>query len=853
MPSGIQYLETLGVRVFMESSNFVTGAAKVKQETLSLEQQILKTSAKLTALQAVTNPTAGQTRQIARLTDQLEKLKQQAIAVKASMYALGTAAIGIPLLTISTLAVKNFATLDDAIHKTMATMADYQLKYKDVLMTSSLQLSTGTPTKAVGIAGAFEEFAHTGHSFAEAHVMMDTAQKASVVSGMNVVDVVRTLTAAQRNLGMEFENSEDKIRNFVQLADMVTKGSQMAATSWDVFAKGLADPKLGSAVRGMGMDPNDVGALVLAYAEMGFNSKNSSRSGIGIANLYREISKSASLPQFSKVWQAAGMNPLDQYGNIKKPSDLILTLAERLNGLSDSSRKVITDGIGFTRMSDNFVAALMNIDGKGMSAAGMIKFFTEGLHEANGALENSYQVRMKAFNKQMEVLWNNISNVATIFGGTLAPVLEKVGQGLNYLLEGFMQLNPFYQKMIVISTLAVSFSMLAVSIALLVNQLKQLVIVKTLLSVVTGTFGTVFKTVWSGISTALFFRIPFWSGLARGIAWVGTSIAGLFTGTLTLGGIIASIGAGLSAMLAGFMAILPIVLAVAAAIAVIYALYKTGTLNEIWEGTKNGFGGLAGIMYNYSENWKILMDFMGDSWSSTLKRMFQELSYFFLNIVASALVSVKIMAEDAYFKLRTAKVTYNGVGGFKVTTPPEDLWYDKNLDTYYGTVNGQRRAFDPTSELKYAYENDPANSMQRKLDLEAQKRMETPFKGMNVIGLPKFNTALPKAEDWSKLTDNMFPFKDAGGAGGPMPDMGMSTRPHEFVEMPQARFMIGGEASIDDGFTRIDKRLQELIQAVKESRLPQKPEDAGHPGKTPHSPNPAHVPNAQRFPIKNHN
>lgn len=861
MPTGVQYLESLGVRVFMDSTNFISGAAKVRMETdktlSSIEARIAKAHAKIQTLNNTVGPLSQkQIHQIELLKVSIVQLEQSAIKAKAAMYAFGTAAIGIPLLTASAAAVKNFATLDDAIHKSMATMQDYQMKYKDVLMEASIALSTGTPTKAAAFGEGFGEGAHTGHSIAESAVLLDTAQKASVVSGLTLVDTFKVMSQAQRNLGMEFENTEDRIRNFEQLADMITKGSQVAATSWEVFARGLADPKLGQAVRGMHMDPNQVGSVVLAYSQMGINSKNSSRSGVGLANFYRELQKSSALPQFAKVWQAENMNVLNEYGNLKKMSEIIGILANRLNGLSDAQKKGITDGLGFTRMSDAFMNTLLAVDSTGMSAAGMIMFFDEQLKESAGTLDKSYAVSIKSFNNQMHILWNNVTNASIAFGIYLAPAIELVAKGLNYLLEGFLRMNPVLRGLIAVSILAVSFTLLGVSISLLVYQISKITIVAAIFSKTWAILSFSVKGLWS----ILTFGIPLMGYIAAGFKSMGVAIAYLFTGAWTLGGVFASISAGIWAAITGFIAVLPVILGIAAAIALIYVLYRTGALTSIWESAKTGFGGLAGILYNFSENWKILVDFMGDSWHKVIWQMFKEFSYFFLSLVAQAGVGLKMMFEDAWHAAHRKIIGVSNLEtlAYRAADASEKLRYDPKYNLFAGTDAAGKEKYFPESLndlLKYELENNPKFSQQRKLDLMVSKRLETPFAGRDVIGLPQFKTNLPEAPDWTKLKDKLYPMKDVGGFGeNGLPDTFNAARAHEFVEMPQARFIIQGpERSPGDekGFLMVDKRLQELIQATKENRPGEHSVDQNHPAKTPHAGNPAAASKHNQFPIHN--
>lgn len=720
---------------------------------------------------------------------------------------IGAAAVFLPIAAVARFGIREFENFDEAIHKSMARMDTTSQSLKYYIEMQSLALAGSGVADPQKIAESYGLITSAGYSAAEATKMLAINQKLALVGNMDFIHTGDKMMTIQRNFGLATDDVTETMQNYTRVADILARASQIGHVSVEQLIETLSNPKLGASVKTYGKSIEEIAAMATVFANGGMTGN---RSGVGIFNLYREIS--SAMQQKPAAFQRLGINPYDDKGNFKDAAEMIHLLEQRFQGYSDKQKAATLTAAGFTRISVAQTQALI-----GTSAA--LELYNEEYKNAKGSLDSQYITRMQSFLQVMNHMWNQLRVLGILIGTVVAPYLKGLSIAISWVLAAVLNLNPSLR------------TFLAYTLGLMV--IITLVGVMIKLAAAFGAFSGILAVLKVGMGT---FSVIL-AATRVAILWLSTTMwssvpayASMIAGTHTLSGALA--GLGISARGLAILAYLGPPLMVLAAAMLILGSFMG--FDRLWESAKTGFGGLYGLMANFSENWKILVDFMGESWGAQFKGMISNFKQFLDDMDEVARIKMRHRVEDAAFKV--APMVNNQLQGL--------------VDTFGGVSRTPPAPIDPSLTQKRQMELNYIEDLKKGTNLAqamlAQKK--------DITGLPKFNTSTvdTAALNYEEILKRIgFPGGLPGGGLGDILNGGMG-HDHAFTEFHPSRMMIDSNMEISSSkdvaellgetngyLSRIENAILTGIQTNRDT-IPSAPgEHSGMHGHT--GPNPAHA------------
>ena len=391
----------------MEYQELEREIVKAKAEQKNFEKQLRQlSSVKLTAL-------GEQFKQIGS--------KMMDAGKTLSMYVTA------PLTAVGVAGAKSFAEVDKTMQLTNSTMGNTaeQAEMLNQAMKDAAANSTYGMSEA---ATATLNFARAGLTAEEAAAALAPAMNLAAGEGGNLDTVSAGLVATINGFGGSFDEATNYADVFANACNNSALDIDSLATSMSVAA-----PIFSAA----GYSVNDAALYMGVMANKGIEASvaaNSLKTGFA-----RLVGGSA---EVQNQLDALGVSIVNADGSMKDTVTIQKELHEAFAGLSESEQIAAASTIfGKNQMSSWL--ALINTAPEDVNA------LSDALDE-EGTTAEMAEAMMSGFGGSLEKLKSSVDVAKTSLGEALAPIILKVAEGIQKLVDWFNSLSPTAQRVVAV-------------------------------------------------------------------------------------------------------------------------------------------------------------------------------------------------------------------------------------------------------------------------------------------------------------------------------------------------------------------------------------------------------------------
>lgn len=345
--------------------------------------------------------------------------------IDAGAMAVGRALakVGLASAVVGGYAVKQFASFDDALTQSTAIMGDVSDQMRQQMADSAREMAKQTTFSATQAAESFYFLASAGLD-AEASIM--ALPKVAQFAQAGMFDMARAtdlLTDAQSALGLTIRGDAiANMNNMVRVSDVLVKANTLANASVEQFSSALTN-KAGAAMKSVGMDIEEGVAVLAAFADQGIKAEE---AGTQFSMVLRDLQTRAI--ENKKVFEAFGVTVFDSRGELRNMADIVGELEKALRGQSDEQKKTTLSMMGF---ADRSVQALLAL----LGTSDAIRRYEGALREAGGTTDDVANKQLQSLSSQLKIAWNRINDVAISLGQQLAPIVLKLVDFVEGLVD----------------------------------------------------------------------------------------------------------------------------------------------------------------------------------------------------------------------------------------------------------------------------------------------------------------------------------------------------------------------------------------------------------------------------------
>jgi len=354
-----------------------------------------------------------------KATGQLDLVgkKMQAIGQKMSTAGASmTRAITVPIVLIGGAAVVAFAKFDDKMTESIAIMGDVSDAMKEDMAKVARATALTVEASATDMAEGYFFLASAGLDAAASIEALPVVAKFAQAGIFGLALATDLLTDAQSALGLTIKDDVIKnMENMTRISDVLVKANTLANASVEQFSTALTT-EAGAALKSFNKDVEEGVAVLAAFADQGVKGQV---AGTGLSRILRLMTAAA--VKNSDAYEMLGVDVFDASGKMNNMADIVEDLENALGDMSDESRTVALDMLGFKARVQGVILPLI-----GTSDA--IRRYEAELRKAGGTTEEVAAKQMQSFLKQMKLVGARIIDVAIGLGSTLAPTIKSFAE-----------------------------------------------------------------------------------------------------------------------------------------------------------------------------------------------------------------------------------------------------------------------------------------------------------------------------------------------------------------------------------------------------------------------------------------
>lgn len=383
-----------------------------------------------------------------KITAKVRALGQSVKSFGSALAGFGrklTVSLTLPLAGMAAASVKAFGSFDQAMTESTSIMGDLSAATKKNMREVALSLSGQAPQSATELAESYFFLASAGLNAEQSIAALPAVMSFSTAGAFDMALATDLLTDAQTALGLSSKDTQTNYKNMVRVSDVFVKANTLANTSVKQVAEAMTSDA-GTAARGFGADLETTVAVLAAYADAG---KKGAEAGNLFGRATRLLSKAAraNADEFKKL----GVDVIDKNtGQYRNFIDIVGDLDQAFQGLTDPQIKAKLSDLGFEALAQKSLTPLFGSDFDGNNIAEKMKGFLKELREAGGTTDKVAGEQLKSFNKQMEILRNNVANAGVAIGEILAPTVIAVAEKVKSATKWFRELSSTNKRQVVI-------------------------------------------------------------------------------------------------------------------------------------------------------------------------------------------------------------------------------------------------------------------------------------------------------------------------------------------------------------------------------------------------------------------
>jgi len=359
-------------------------------------------------------------------------------AVGTKLKALGTKltiGVTLPLMLLGGMAVKSFASFDQAMTESTSIMqvtADQTKRMRD----QALELSTKAAQGPKDLARSYFYLASAGLDAEQSMAALPQMARFATAGAFDMATATDLATDAQSALGLTAKDATANLTNLTRVTDVLVKANTLANASVQQFSVALTS-KAGSALKTYSKDVEEGVAVLAAMADQGIKAE---LAGNNLARIMLLLSKASR--DNAKEHEELGFKVYDSAGKMRNFADIIKNLEDVTRGMSDETKSATLEQLGFEA---RIQAAILPVIG----TSDAIRKYEAELRKAAGTTKDMAGKQMKSFSNQMKVLKNQVTVVAIEIGELLVPSMIRLSERVKELLARWKQISPETKQQIV--------------------------------------------------------------------------------------------------------------------------------------------------------------------------------------------------------------------------------------------------------------------------------------------------------------------------------------------------------------------------------------------------------------------
>lgn len=332
-----------------------------------------------------------------------------------------------PLAAVGAAGAKSFAEVDKTMQLTNSTMGN-TAEQAEMLNKAMKDAAANSTYGMSDAATATLNFARAGLSAKQAASALAPAMNLAAGEGGNLDTVSGGLVATINGFGGSFDEA-------AQYADVFANACNNSALDIDSLSQSMsvAAPIFSAA----GYKVNDAALYMGVMANKGIEANvaaNSLKTGFA-----RLVGGSADV---QKQLDALGVSIVNADGSMKDTVTIQKDLHEAFAGLSESEQIAAASTIFGKNQMSNWLA-LIN------TAPSEVDALSKSL-ETEGTTADMANAMMSGFGGSLEKLKSSVDVAKTSLGEALAPIILKVAEGIQSLVDWFNSLSPTAQRIIAV-------------------------------------------------------------------------------------------------------------------------------------------------------------------------------------------------------------------------------------------------------------------------------------------------------------------------------------------------------------------------------------------------------------------
>ena len=676
-----------------------SGVDKNSAEYRKLQREIIETESKLKHFE-------GELRKIGNVN--LRALGEQFKQIGAKMTAVGkdlTTKVTLPLAAVGTVAAKKFAEVDKTMQLTNSTMNNSAAEAE--LLNKAMKSAAASSTYGMSDAAtATLNFARAGLSAEQAASALAPAMALAAGEGGELDTVSAGLVATING----FHGSFDQAAQYADVFANACNNSALDVNSLS-HAMSVAAPIFSSA----GYSVKDAALYMGVMANNGIDADKAANSlKTGLARLVSPAKEGA------QMMEKLGISVTNADGTMKDSVTIQKELHDAFGKLSESEQIAAASAIfGKNQMAPWL--ALIN------TAPGDVDKLSTALDKEGTALEMQ-SAMMSGFAGSIEQLKSGIDVMLTSLGEALAPIIQKVVKGLQFLVNWFNNLSPAMQTVIatigvivaaigpllvIIGAIMTAIGGLMTTVPALIGAISGFAPVIAIIAAVAAAFVALwakseqFRTaVMSGVEQIKATILGVFQTLAPMIEQLKTAISGLLTAVAPIAAqVIPLIVAWIKTLITNIGLIIQIIVnlitlvaqavtqiiafvtrlvtAIKTAITGVIAAFNSlkaqamaiftaikTTITTIWNGIKSAVSSAANtIKSNVTAAFNGLRGTMSSVWNG-IKDAITHPIQTAVGLVRSAISKIKSIINGAHFSLPHIKLPHFSISGKLSLNPP---------------------------------------------------------------------------------------------------------------------------------------------------------------------------------------
>lgn len=375
---------------------------------------------------------------VARANASLKTFRTNVRNVQQTLTSLGKSfaiKVTAPIASGITYSLKQFARFDDAMTEATSIMADMSRSVAREMSSVARDLSTESTFGAEEIARGYFYLASAGMDAAQSLSAIGPLVKFASAGAFDLATATSLAVDAQSALGLKVSDVAENERNLVRVTDTLIRANTLANASAQQFSEALTN-KAGPALKLLGKDVEEGVAVLAVLADQGVKAQTAGeRFSMFIRYLQLAYMRN------TQIFKRFGIEIYDQTGKMKNLADVVYDLERALGTKSPKRISEMLHEMGITARSQDIFKMLLGTSEK-------IREFEDALRRAGGYTENVASEQLKAFGKQMKILWNTVKTTALEIGESLAPTVSALSEKLKTGLKWFRTLSDGTKKWI---------------------------------------------------------------------------------------------------------------------------------------------------------------------------------------------------------------------------------------------------------------------------------------------------------------------------------------------------------------------------------------------------------------------